>query len=66
MCLAVLIAIAKQSPCAGKHRRVDADHFAARVDQRAAGVAGIERGVGLNDVVDQPPGLRAQRAARAR
>jgi hypothetical protein len=37
------------------HSRVDADHLAARVDERAAGIAWAERGVGLNDVVDQPP-----------
>ena len=35
----------------------------ALVDQRAAGVAGIERGVGLDDVLDQPPRSRAQRPA---
>ena len=29
---------------------VDADDFAAQVDQRAAGVAGIDRGVGLEKV----------------
>ena len=32
---------------------VDADHLAARVDQRPAGVAGVERGIGLDHVVDQ-------------
>ena len=30
-------------------------------DQRPTRIAGIERGVGLNDVVDQPAGLGAQR-----
>ena len=45
------------------HRRVDADHRAGRIDQRTAGVAGIERRIGLNDVFDQPSRLRAQRAA---
>src|SRR5439155_8649799 len=44
-------------------RRVDADHFTARIDERLAGVSGLERGVGLNDGVDQPPGLRPHRAA---
>ena len=39
-------------------RRVDADHLAPRVDQRAARVAGVQRRVGLEDVVDQPAGLR--------
>ena len=33
-------------------RRVDADHLAARVDQRAAAVAEIDRGVGLDVVVE--------------
>ena len=36
------------------HRGIDADHAALGVDQRAAGVAGIERGVGLNDIVHEP------------
>ena len=41
---------------------VDADDFAARVDQRAAAVAGVEGGVGLDHVVDQrPPTLRKVR-----
>ena len=43
-------------------RGVDADHLAARVDQRPARVAGIERRVGLDDVVHQAPRVRAQRA----
>ena len=42
---------------------VDADDFAARGDQRPAGIAGIERGIGLDHVVDQPAVARAQRAA---
>ena len=33
---------------------VDADHPALGVGQRAAGVAGVERGVGLDDVLDHP------------
>ena len=33
-------------------RRVDADHLAARVDQRAAAVAEVDRGVGLDVVVE--------------
>ncbi len=41
-------------------RSIDADNFAARVDQRPSGVAGIERGVGLNHIIDQPPIARAQ------
>src|SRR5712672_1290173 len=34
-------------------RGVDADHFAARIDQRAAGVAAIDGGVGLNGLIDE-------------
>ena len=34
-----------------------------RGDQRPAGIAGIERGIGLDHVLDQPAGLRPQRAA---
>src|SRR5439155_25562430 len=35
------------------HRRVDADDLPPRIEQRATRVAGIERGVRLDDVVDQ-------------
>ena len=45
---------------------VDADHLAGRGDQRAARIAGIERRVGLDHVLDQPADLRAQRAAERR
>ena len=38
---------------AGLDLRVDADHRAARVEQRAAGVAVVDRGVGLDHVVDR-------------
>ena len=34
-------------------RRVDADHFAARVEQRAAGVAVVDGRVGLDEVVER-------------
>ncbi|MGY3407410.1 hypothetical protein ACVWZV_003523 [Bradyrhizobium sp. GM5.1] len=30
--------------------RIDADQFALQADQRAAGIAGIDSGVGLNEV----------------
>ena len=47
-------------PCAGQdHRRVDADHLAARVHERTAGIAGIEARVRLQHVVEQPPGAGA-------
>jgi hypothetical protein len=34
------------------YRGVDANHLASRVHQRSPGIAGIERGVGLNYIVD--------------
>src|SRR5204863_4356700 len=37
------------------------DHLAKGVHQRAARVAGVERRVGLDDVVDQPAARAAQR-----
>jgi aromatic ring hydroxylase len=39
------------------------DDAAIAVDQRAAGIAGVERRVGLDDAIDQPPGGAAQAAA---
>jgi hypothetical protein len=45
---------------------VDADDFATRRNERAARIAGIERGIGLDHVLDQAPGARAQRAAERR
>jgi len=39
---------------------VDADDFAIRGNQGAAGIAGIEGGVGLNDVVDHAAGVGAK------
>jgi len=45
--------------------RVDADDLAATVRQRTAAVAGVEGGVGLDDVVHQVPGQAAQRRPRA-
>ena len=47
-------------------RGVDADNLAVRGDQRTAGIAGIERGVGLDHVVDQPARARPQRAPERR
>ena len=52
----------KAETLTGKDGGVDADDFAARRDQRTAGVPGVERGIGLNDVVDQASRLRAQGA----
>src|SRR5262245_51142726 len=41
-------------------RRVEADHLAARVDERPAGVPRVQRRVGLNDVIDQAARPRTQ------
>ena len=43
-------------------RRVHADDFAGAVQERTAGVAGIERGIGLDDFIHQTPGFSAHRA----
>ena len=53
---AMLIGIAKPMPwlLAGAGR-VDADDLAARVEQRAAAVARVDRGVGLDEVVEDGP-----------
>ena len=48
-----------------RDRGVDPDDAARRVGERAAGVAGVERGVGLDDVLDhpaRPPAAGGQRA----
>src|ERR1700686_847676 len=42
-------------------RRVHAYHAAGGINQRAARVARVQRSVGLNDVIDQPPGIRTER-----
>ncbi len=39
-----------EGAAAGDDEGVDADQFAMRVDQRAAGVAGVDGGVGLDEV----------------
>ena len=44
-------------------RGVDADDLAARVDERAAGVAGVEGGVGLDDLVHHAAAGGAHAAA---
>src|SRR5258705_9429924 len=43
------------------HRGVNPDDLAPRRHERAARVAGVQGGIGLNDVVDEPTRLRAQR-----
>ena len=49
---------------AGDDRGVHADDLGAGIHQGAARVTGIQRRVRLNDAVDEPPGLRAHRAAK--
>src|SRR5208282_1785545 len=46
------------------NRRVDADYLAARVDQRSAGVTGIQRGVGLDNVIHQSARSRPERSSK--
>src|SRR5262249_30751885 len=41
---------------ARNHCGVDADDVAARGSERAAGAAGVEGGIGLDDVLDHPTG----------
>jgi hypothetical protein len=50
---------------AGEDRRVDADHFAAQVQQGPSRVAGVDRGVGLQDVLPAALGYRKWSADRA-
>src|SRR5262249_20741492 len=45
-------------------RGVNADDFSLGIHQGASGVAGVESSVGLNDVFDQAPRLRAQAPAQ--
>ena len=64
---AVLEATAKQMPCAPMMTAVLMPTTSpARGDQRAAGIAGVQRRIGLDQVLDQPPALPAQRAAERR
>ena len=49
----------------GRDLRVDADHVAAVVEQGAAGVAGVDRRVGLDHVVDREAVRRLDRAPEA-
>ena len=49
---------AARGAVAGGDLRVDADHAAGRVEQRAARVAGVERRVGLDDVLDREAARR--------
>ncbi len=51
-------------------RSVDADHLTQQVEQRAAAVARVDRGIGLDEIVvrtsSDRPGLRAHDAHRHR
>ena len=47
----------------GNDGGVDAHDGAAGIDQGAAGVAGVEGGIGLDDIVDEPAGLGAESSA---
>src|SRR5436309_712905 len=47
------------------HRRIDADDFSSRINERATGITRIESGVRLNHIVHQPTRLRAQRATQS-
>ena len=59
---------AKPTPSSAARRGadllVDPDHAAVGVEQRPAGVAGVDRGVGLDRVVDLEVGQRLDRAVR--
>ena len=46
------------------HRDVDADDRARRIDQRPARVAGIDRGVGLDDILDHLAAVARQGAVK--
>jgi hypothetical protein len=47
-------------------RGVDPDHAPGAIGERAARVAGVQRGVRLDHVVDDPAALRRERAAERR
>ena len=52
------------SLCGKNDGCVNADDFSARVNQRSARVAGIQGRIGLNDIIDEPPGLGAHGPAQ--
>src|SRR5439155_4208223 len=45
------------------HGGIDSDDVTVRRDQRSPGIARIQRGIGLDNVIDQPAGLRSERTA---
>ncbi len=46
--------------CTGNDGGVHADHGTARIDERAAGIAWIQRRIGLDHIVNEPPGAGTQ------
>ena len=52
------------SLCGQNRRRVYAHHASYGIYQRSAGVAGVQRGVGLDYIVDQAPGIGPQRPSQ--
>ncbi len=50
--------------CGHNHSGIDPDDFSAAVDQGPAGISGVERGIGLNNVFDQPPAESPQRTSQ--
>ena len=54
---------AGESAAAAENRGIDADHAAVRVEQRSAGIAGIDRRIGLDEILKRPEtDTAAQRA----
>src|SRR6202043_4217535 len=47
------------------HSRVHADDLPSGVHQRPSGISGIQRRIGLNNIVHQPAGLRPHRSAQS-
>lgn len=47
------------------HSAVDTDYLSPRAYQGTARIAGIQGSVGLDDVVDRPPWLRAERSSES-
>ena len=47
--------------CRQDDRCIHTDDLAGCRDEWASGITWIQRGVGLNDIVDEPAGLRSER-----
>ena len=48
----------------GNRGGIDSDHSAGGIDQRPPGVAGVERSVGLDDLIDHASGFGAHAASQ--